>query len=149
GATTGGQIGFPNGGFTTPSLTITNGTAPAIITVAGADMVPADSATHWTLCVFAGLPACSGPPTIPMNPLPGTDHFSETISSASGLNLGPNAGPGPLQALTNTAADDNLFGPMGNASANQQKNEFLAITGPSQSSDSSTSWTTSVTWTAS
>lgn len=151
---TGSQLNFPNGGCSTPSVTVTNGNTPAAISVAGADMVPADNATHWALCTFGGTTsACTGPQFIsgPNGPMryPGTDEYYETISSSSGLNLGSNSTQGTLQALSNTAAADSLFGPTGGASANQQKSEFLAVTGPSQSSDSSTSWGTTVTWTAS
>jgi hypothetical protein len=154
-SSTGSQLNFPNGGCSTPSVTVTNGNTPAAISVAGADMVPADNATHWALCTFGGTgsSACTGPqfisgPSGPMR-LPGTDEYFETTSSSSGLNFGSNSGAGPFQALSNTAAADSLFGSTGSAAANQQKNEFLAITGPNQSSDSSTSWSTTVTWTAS
>jgi hypothetical protein len=137
GNSTGTAIGYPNGHCTgTSPVQITNGSAAATILVNGADMVPSNNGTHWTLCGASGGPACTGS-------LPGLDQYSEAISSSlSGV---------PLQLLGNTTVCDTIFDSACTGSGpNVQQTEYLAITGPSSSSESAgLTWTSTITWTAS
>jgi len=137
GSSSGSNLGFPRGACTSlpTGVTVTNGTTPALILVNGADMVPSDSGTHWTLQ--------SGPVTT-------ADHYYETVSSNDLYNSGASQGGVPFLALSNTAACESIFLPAcGNSNAGQSAIEFPGITGPQTSSDTSSSWTTSITWTAS
>jgi len=149
GTSSGNSLGFPNGACLTPSpgVTVTNGNTPAAILVNGADMVPSDNGTHWTLCQGTSGPAlCStgGQPT------PFVDQYYETLNASGGYNTGPQQGAGPFLALANSAACDSIINPgCGQSMPGQQKTEFPAITGPSSSTDASTAWTTSIVWTAS
>jgi hypothetical protein len=142
------QLGFPNGACIAAAnpITVTNGTAPATIGVNGADMVPADSGPRWTLCGVA-LPCSSSQFT------PGLDQFLETLSASPGYDSGAQQGPGPFVPLDNTPQCDITFaGVAGNvcnaAPAGAVSQEFLAMTGPSSSTDSSSTFSTTVTWTA-
>src|SRR5262249_25604197 len=152
GSSTATQLGFPNAACAGASpITITNGTTPANILVNGADMIPADNGTHWTLCMHGGLadpPACTGDPLGPpgSTQLPGANEYEETTSPNPGGPL-DNTGPGPWSFLANTPRGDVSFA--GTAAAGAQATDYLYITGPKSSSDPSTSWSTSVTWTAS
>jgi hypothetical protein len=143
GSSTGGQLGFPDGACQgQQAVTVAeNGTVPAVITVNGADMIPADNGTHWTLCTIN---------TTCTQMLPGADQYYETISNAPGVNSGGQKGTGSFLPLTNSSTCDTIMGsPMCTFTLGQQQQEFLAMTGPSTSSDPSTSFSTNVTWTAS
>jgi hypothetical protein len=151
GNSTATQLGFPNASCAAASaVTITNGAAPASILINGADMVPADSGTHWKLCssLLGDTPACTGSQLTPGQFLPGADEYFESHSPNPGFPL-DGSGSGPFLALKNTAACDN-FGPGCQAASGAQATEYLAIAaGPSSSTDPSTTWTTSIVWTAS
>ncbi len=138
GGSTGTGLAFPNGQCTTmgTTITITNGPADGHIDVQGADAIPADNGAHWTLCSDAAT-ACSGGSNTP-----GADQFQELT-----------AGNGATILTTSPQCDDAfdaLPSPPGcTATAGQTSTgEWLSLTGPSTSSDSSTSFTTVVTWTA-
>jgi hypothetical protein len=151
GSSSGSNLGFPNGACLTPipGVAVQNGNTPATILVNGADMVPSDAGTHWTLCVFTVN--CSGPFSFGGNPLPGPDQYYESLNAAGGYNTQPQTGQGPFLGLTTTAACDSILSPnpgCPQSMPGQQKTEFPAITGPSSSSDPSTTWTTSIVWTA-
>jgi hypothetical protein len=147
GTSNGTQLGFPNGECQgNGSITITNGTAPATILVAGANMVPSDNGNQWSLCT-SGV-NCS------QQVLPGPDEYYETTSTQAGYNVtngGANKGPGIFDALTNTPTCDTVFNGASGCSvgAGKTSTEFLAMTGPSSSSDPSSLFNTSVTYTAS
>jgi len=147
GTSTSAQLGFPDGACVAAGnpIVVTNGTAAATITVSGADMVPQDGATHWTLPsapgVFSGCPVT-----------PGADQYCETLA----VNPGPDSGaaevPQQYLSLANTATCDVTFTGLlgcGTAQPGQASNEFLAMTGPSSSADPSGSFATTITWTAS
>jgi hypothetical protein len=55
----GAPLTFPNGRCNSTTITVTNGSAAGHIDVQGADAIPQDLATHWTLCGGTG-PACTG-----------------------------------------------------------------------------------------
>jgi hypothetical protein len=144
GTSTATQLGFPNGACQAASqpIVVTNGTAPATITVNGANMVPADLGPNWTLAGSAG-PAPSCPAT-------GPDQYCETLAPVSGYDSGASLTPAPYLVLGNAATCDTVFSPAcGPASPGQAAPEFLAMTGPSSSTDTSSSFSTAVTWTAS
>lgn len=146
GSSTPFQLGFPNGECQGQgSITVTNGQSDAIILVAGSDMVPADQGPHWTLCKFAST--CT-------QQVPGPNQYYETLSTSPGYNnTGPAPpGPGPFLSLSNQAVCDTDFagGQCGaTVGPGFSQSEYLAITGPSSSTDQSPSWSTVVTWTAS
>ena len=149
GSSTSTQLGFPNGACVAADepITVTNGTALATILVGGADMVPADSGPHWVLCGVA-VPCSSS------QFKPGSDQYLETVSAAPGYNSGAQQGPGPFVLFDDTPQCDITFaGITGNicnpAPAGAANKEFLAMTGPSSSTDSSSTFSTTVTWTAS
>src|SRR4029077_15895844 len=75
GTSTGSTLEFPNGLCTTGTsyITITNGAAAGHVDVNGADAIPADNGTHWTLC-GSGSSSC----------LPGTDQFDEVGNFVTG-----------------------------------------------------------------
>jgi hypothetical protein len=146
GSSTSAQLGFPNGACVAADpIVVTNGTAAATIMVTGADMVPQDGATHWTLPpapgVFNGCPVT-----------PGADQYCETLALGPGPDSGPAEALQQYLSLANTATCDvtftGFFG-CGTAQPGQASNEFLAMTGPSSSTDASGSFSTTITWTAS
>jgi hypothetical protein len=135
GTSTTTALGFPNGACAaSQAISVTNGNTPATILVNGADMVPSDNGAHWTLVNTVNASA---------------DHYYETVGSTNGFNSGPTQVGGTFQALSNAAACDTVFFPGCNSAAGQHATENLAVTGPSTSSDTSTSWSTSIIWTAS
>jgi hypothetical protein len=146
GSSTSAQLGFPNGACVAADpIVVTNGTAPATITVTGADMVPQDVATHWTLLpapgVFNGCPV-----------MPGADQYCDTLALSPGPDSGPAEAPQQYLSLANTATCDVTFTGFlgcGTAQPGQASNEFLAMTGASSSTDASGSFSTTITWTAS
>lgn len=151
GTSTATQLGFPDGACKgSSSVTLVNGSAPSNILINGADMIPADSGTHWQLC--KGLVgSCSGPPDQFANVLPGPDQYYETVQQGAGYNSGPQGGQmGAFQVLSNTPNCDTVFN-SGSCSANsgQGATEFISMTGPQSSSDPSNSFSTSITWIAS
>jgi hypothetical protein len=150
GSSSGSNLGFPNGACQTQTgVNVQNGSAPAEIMVNGADMVPSDSGSHWVLCLNgapAGVLPCANGPTAP-----GDDQYYETVSGSQGVNTGTQRAPGNFQPLSNQPSCDTALGSgvcVTNLSAGSAALEFLAVTGPHASSDPSTSWSTSVTWTA-
>lgn len=151
GTSTPQQLGFPDAMCAGASpITVTNGATTADILINGADMVPADNGTHWRLCSYIGgdTPVCTGgQPSGPQ--VPGVDEYVETTSPSTGFPLAAPFGPGPFFALKTTTTCDRAG--VGCAAApGAQATEYLALAaGPSSSTDPSTSWSTSVTWTAS
>ncbi len=139
-------LGFPNKASYSDPITVTSGPVAADIDVNGADAGPADGGTPWTLCGGTGGPACSifndGAFSIP-----GKDQYLEQTDNS--------ASPGPLLTSTpqcdtaftaghSCAAAPNQSSPRGPASAGYA----VLLEGPSQSTDPSATFTTSVTWTA-
>jgi hypothetical protein len=155
GNSTSTQLGFPNGMCASAStVQITNGTAPSTIVINGASMVPVDNGTPWTLCnpSAAGSGACTGPPTDTHTILgtvnfPGTDQYVETSANGPGFVWdGSISSSANYRVLSNNTGCDNVGCTI---SANQQWSDNLAILGPQGSSDPSTSFSTTITWTVS
>lgn len=144
---TSAPLTFPNGTCTSPPLTITNGTAPAAIDVQGANAYPASatadpgtSPPDWTLCDASS--ACTGPAgNFFTNP--GQDQYSESTIPATGANAS-------TIALTNSAQCDTAFATNScAASPNEQSvGEAVFLRGPAASTDPSSAFISSVTWTA-
>jgi hypothetical protein len=138
------KLGFPNGqcwvgslGATFP-ITITNTGIASQIDVNGASAVPSDDITEWSLCNVGSNPfvACSGR----NNDLPGKDQY-----------LVQNFGPYRENdsGLTDNPRCDQEFDRNGRCWAMQgsSETEGIKLTGPYQSSDNSTKWTVTITWT--
>jgi len=144
-----GQLGYPNGvcslGVMNPygnfPITITNTGIASDIEVNGANAVPVNpggSDNQWSLCNAGGDPAvhCHGG-----DGEPGTDQY-----------LVQNFGPGGrinASGLTDTPACDHAFAVSGTCWARQgaSQTEGVNLTGPSDSTDTSTKWTVTITWT--
>jgi hypothetical protein len=119
-------------------VTVTNTGIAAYIDVNGASAVPSDDGSEWSLCNRGSNPAvtCGGRG----HNWPGTDQYLVQ-------NFGPNR-ENP-NGLTDTPTCDREFGLDGRCWALEgaSQNEGMELTGPYQSTDSSTSWTVTITWT--
>jgi hypothetical protein len=143
GTSTTTQLGFPNAICSGAStILITDGGSPATILVNGADFIPSDNGTHWALCGGSGGPACAN------GVLTGPNQAYETTSLTPGSGV-DGSGNGPFLALSNNAVCDGIGFGCGQAAAGAQATEYLSLEGPSSSTDPSSSFSTSVTWTAS
>ena len=145
-ASTSGALGFPNGhcwlgkpgsGGSYP-VTITNTGVAARIFVNGGNAVPSDGGTQWGLCNLGSSPAvtCSAG----SGKLPGNNQYLlQTFAAGSENTAG----------LTNNSVCDPEFA-AGSCAAvtGDAQQEGIVITGPELSSDTSTSWTVTIKWTA-
>jgi hypothetical protein len=151
GTSTSSSLGFPDGhcGYGSSAgstfatgVTITNTGAAGHINVNGANAVPSDAGTPWTLCSEGG-----GTCTNLVGGLyyPGANQFSvETLSDDSSGNA--------YIVLSNSPACDQAFdaGPAGGCSAasGASQIEGQILSGPESSTDTSSTFTTTLTWTA-
>ena len=145
-ASTPAALGFPNGHcrLGTPGtngsfpIKITNTGVAANVYVNGGTAVPSDGGTQWGLCNFGTKPAiaCSSDG----GKKPGNNQYVAQNFAAGIMNPA---------GLTNTMTCDTLFA-AGRCSAVQgsAQSEGILLTGPASSSDQSTSWTVTITWTA-
>jgi hypothetical protein len=119
-------------------VTVTNTGIASYIYVNGASAVPSDNGTEWSLCNRGDNPAvmCGARG----HDWPGTDQYMVQ-------NFGPNREN--RTGLTDTPTCDREFDLNGRCWALQgsSQTEGFQLTGPYQSSDSSTSWTVTITWT--
>ncbi len=138
------KLGFPNGrcwvgalGGTFP-ITITNTGIASNIDVNGASAVPSDDITEWSLCNIGDNPAA--PCTGRSNDLPGTDQYLVQNFGPYGENS---------SGLTDDPQCDHEFDSNGHCWAMQGafQTEGIELTGPLQSTDNSTKWTVTITWT--
>ena len=144
-ASTSGALGYPNGhcwlGAPKASfpITITNTGIASYMYVNGANAVPSDSGTEWSLCNPGSKPTV-------------------TCTSNNGLSPGKNqyvvqnfAPNRKLNAagLTNALACDPEFGLTSGcwSTYGQSQREGLLLTGTAEIDDTSTSWTVTITWT--
>jgi hypothetical protein len=148
-------LAFPNGfcqTSNTDNVTITTGSQPSTVDVQGSDAVPSDNGTHWTLCGAESGSRCTGPTPLFGAPItqsqqePGQDQFAEQTSlngfdDSQSLDFGP--------PLTTSPQCDTAFG-TGSCSAHssQATTEVLILLGPESSTDASTAFSTTWTWTA-
>jgi hypothetical protein len=136
------ELGFPNGvcwvGSVTLQkfpITITNTGIASDIYVSGSTADPADLGTAWSLCTRRGSARCNGP-----SHRPGTDQYQvENFSAFGSLTTG----------VTSDPRCDQRFGPQGSCWAVQGmwQREGIELIGPDTSSDTSTKWTVTITWT--
>jgi hypothetical protein len=139
GSVSGSALQFPNGtcdvgtgaggaedDLVTGGVTITNTGVAGDIDVNGADAIPSDDGTPWIL-----QPSTDG--------LPGVNQFNLWTAWVYTTNLG-----------TTPACDDAFNAPDTGcgATAGQSQEEEIELRGPSSSTDTSSVFTTIITWTA-
>lgn len=142
---TAGKLGFPNGhcfvglmnvGFY--PITITNTGIASAIYVNGSSANPSDGGDQWILCNRNG----DGSPTCKRadGRLPGTDQYMVENFSAAGEQTA---------GISGTPACDPEFDTSGRCWAVQgaSQSEGIELVGPSFSTDTSTKWTLTITWT--
>jgi hypothetical protein len=141
---TNSKLGFPNGQCFVGSLgrsfpiTITNTGIASDIDINGANAMPSDLGDQWSLCNRGLNPfvRCRGRNFF----WPGNDQY-----------LVQNFGPYKenRSGVTDNPACDHEFDPDGRCYALQgaEETEGIELTGPSGSTDTSTSWTVTITWT--
>ncbi len=132
------KMGFPNGTCVVNSaIEITNTGIGSDIDVSGSAAQPADGLTGWNLCNSGANPAvaCTG-----HKHRPGPNQYKVIDSATFGSEHG---------GITATPRCDRIIGPEGSCWARQGYvvTEYLTLIGPQWSSDTSTSWTVTVTWT--
>ncbi len=141
---TAGKLGFPNGrcivGLVSPGIypiTITNTGIASDIYVNGSSANPADGGTQWVLCNRGDHPgvSCAG-----HEDKPGADQYLIENFSSTGEQT---------NGITGTPTCDREFDSSGSCWAVQGswQSEGIELIGPSSSSDDSTKWTMTITWT--
>jgi hypothetical protein len=139
------RLGFPNGqcwvGLMTPGIypiTITNTGIASEIYVNGSSASPADGGDQWTLCNTGDhqAVACTGR----TKNLPGTDQYLVQNFSSTGEHAA---------GITENPACDREFDPSGGCWAveGSWQTEGIELTGPAFTSEGSTKWTVTITWT--
>ena len=132
---TGDVLAFPHGECISPSPpTITNGGVAGHIYVSTTGITPSDNGTPWTICSCLGAP---GPDQANVFTTP-------NLTSSTRAYVGTH----PLC--------DTAFAPHGGAMQTgscqaapfQSATEYLLLDGPSSSTDTATTWSFDVTWTA-
>jgi len=132
GSSTPTALGFPRGqchapiiNFAWDHITITNTGAPGHVYVQAGDAVPADAGKHWTTCA-------------PNNICFGQDQFGLDSLSAGKTGV----------SLTTASQCDTAFSAGCAAASGASANEAFQLDGPSSSTDPSSTFTISVTYTA-
>jgi hypothetical protein len=132
------ELGFPNGSCqVSATIVIMNTGIASDIDVSGSDAEPADGMAGWTLCNTGHHAAveCTGD-----KHRPGPDQYKVVNFGTFGAEGG---------GITDTPQCDRILGPLGNCWATQglRVTEGIRLIGPEWSSDISTNWTVTVTWT--
>jgi hypothetical protein len=144
-SSTHGALGYPNGNCLTGKpgvifqITITNTGIAANIEISGSAAVPSDGGTQWSLCNTGSHPAAAC--LRQGGTLPGINQY--LVKNFSAVRSPDPAG------LTDNPVCDTAFGSGGSCRAGegQSRSEGLWVIGPSESTDTSTSWTVTITWT--
>ena len=140
-----GKLGFPDGqcsvGLMNPGIypiTITNTGIASYVYVSGTSASPADDGNQWALCNVGDHPAIAC--THDDKRQPGTDQY--LVQNFSPFGESPSG-------VTGTPACDQEFGPSNGCWAVEgaSQTEGLELTGPYFTSDGSTRWTMTITWT--
>jgi hypothetical protein len=134
----GNKLGFPNGTCVLKStILITNSGIASDIDVSGSDAEPADGMTGWSLCSTHGDAAvtCTG-----HRHRPGPNQYEVINFGTFGAERG---------GIADTPQCDRALGPEGSCWATQGLvvAEGVRLVGPQWSSDTSTNWTVTITWT--
>ncbi len=137
-------LGQPNGECSVGTLgahgkypiTIDNLGIPSNIEVSASNAVPADNGARWQLCSTQAHPACTGP-----GGAPGPNQYKARTAASGELNT---------TALTTDPACDFVFDANGGcrAARGQSRREGIKLIGPTRFSDSSASFTITITWIA-
>ena len=141
---TSGRLGFPNGRCWVGSnvsgsypITVENTGIGSNIDVSGSSADPLDGGDSWILCSTGGHGAvsCTGDAN-----KPGPDQYQVLNFSTWGSRNG---------GISGIPRCDRVFGPGGSCWAVQGRvvTEGLELIGPQWSSDTSTKWTVTITWT--
>jgi hypothetical protein len=129
-------LGFPNGTCSFYPISITNQGIPAHIELYGSDASAADGNGEWTLCNLGTKPAvsCTGPRGKPGLNQYVLANFNEAQDYSAGL--------------TANLSCDHVFNQPHRcwAGHDARQLEGIKVTGPSQTTDTSTTWTMTVTW---
>jgi hypothetical protein len=116
---------------------ITNTGIGSDIDISGSSAAPADGGNSWNLCNAGGhgAAACAGDES-----KPGPDQYQVLNFSSWGTVPG---------GISGTPRCDRVFGPGDNCRAVEGMvvTEGLELIGPQWSSDTSTKWTVTITWT--
>ena len=129
-------LGFPNGYCEFYPITVTNQGIPAHVEVYGSDASAADGDGQWTLCNLGSQPAvaCTGPRGKPGLNQYLLANFNQTQTYRAGL--------------TANLSCDHVFNQVHRCWAGHRARQLegIKVTGPSQATDTSTTWTMTVTW---
>jgi len=135
-------VQFPNGVCTTPAgvVTVTNGAAPAEIDIQASSFLPSDgTGTPWSLCIPL-VQTCSGGI---LGNVPGPDQYTLANSNDAFSDSGwPIAG----SANCDQAFQDKDAGC--DVNPGDSASETLQLMAPSSSTDLSSAFSNTVTWTA-
>jgi len=123
GSSTAHALGFPHGSCSAGGITVTNTGAPSHVRVQGSDAVPSDNGKHWQL-----LAATTG-----------LDQFDVQLNGPTGY---------VTQLYTLPTCDQAFNAGTCTASEGASTIESLGFFGPSATTDTSSSFTTTVTWIA-
>jgi len=130
-------LGFPDGTCLFFPITVTNQGIPAHVEVYASDAAAADGNGQWTLCNSGQHPvvSCTG-----LHDHPGLDQYLLTNYNQLQRTY--------LAGLTGHLSCDHVFNrsPSCWAGHGAQQLEGIRITGPSRTTDTSTTWTMTVTW---
>jgi hypothetical protein len=147
-------LGYPNGECSvgTPEvnpsypITVSYTGIPGSVYVTGSNAVPSDGGAQWSLCTPNQQPGSSVPACTGSKGLPGSDQYT-LITFAPGV--------ANSDVLGTSATCDIEFDAGGGCTASpvefqsQVQHEGLVLVGPKSWDDHSTSWTVTITWTAS
>jgi hypothetical protein len=134
---TGKLLGFPDGTCSFYPITVTNQGVPAHVEVYGSNAAAADGKGQWTLCGRGNHPAVT---CLDAHQKPGLNQFLLANFNQAGTTY--SAG------LTGNLSCDHVFNRSRGCWARHgaQQLEGIKITGPSQTTDTATTWTMTVTW---
>lgn len=132
---------FPSSAKSVGGITVANTGAAGHIDVNGANAIPSDAGTAWILCDPAAPVTCTGSGSIP-----GANQFDLSTTGWNGTSGTSSTN------LSSTPACDSAFN-AGNAdkcsaATGASQVEEISLVGPTSTTDTSSSFTTIITWTA-
>jgi len=134
---TGKLLGFPDGTCSFYPITVTNQGVPSHIEVYGSDAAAADGNGQWALCSAGEHPPVT---CLDAHHEPGLNQFRLANFNQAGKTY--------PAGLTGNLSCDHVFNLSRGCWAGHgaRQLEGIKITGPSQTTDTSTTWTMTVTW---